>query len=83
MGLDCSFFGNSCAYEYPNIIKTRDMQLIQQANDFLNGPNMIGNPRLHGRCDAKSLMDSSEIVKHEMQGHGMGLVLDLFAKRIG
>ena len=39
--------------------------------------NMIRNARLHGRGDAKRLMDFREVVEHEMERHGVGVVLDL------
>ena len=38
---------------------------------------MIRNPRLHGWRDAESLMDSSEIVKHEIEGKCVDMILNL------
>jgi hypothetical protein len=39
-------------------------------------------PRLHSWRDAESLMDSSEIVKHEIQREGMDMVLNFLGMRI-
>lgn len=44
---------------------------------------MIGYSGLHCRGDSQRLMNPGEIVVHEVEGHGMGLVFYLLAERIG
>ena len=40
---------------------------LGESSRLISRPHMIGESRLHGWRDAESVMDSSEIVKHEMQ----------------
>lgn len=44
---------------------------------------MIGYSCLHRRGDSQCLVNPGEVVVHEMQRHGMGLVFDLLAKGVG
>ena len=43
---------------------------------------MVGNPRLHRWRDSQRLMDSPEVVVHEVECHGMFQVLNLLGKRV-
>jgi hypothetical protein len=55
---------------------------ISQRNDFLNRRDMIGDPGFHRGRDAQGLMDTSEVVVHVEQRHGMAMILNLLAERI-
>ena len=44
---------------------------------------MIGYSRLHCWGDSERLVNPGKVVMHEVEGHGMGLVLDLFTEGIG
>jgi hypothetical protein len=60
------------------------LRRIEQTNNFLNRPYMTSNPRLHGWRDAESWMDSSEIVKHEIEREFLeGLVCCTAARQQG
>jgi hypothetical protein len=50
----------------------------EEPDDFFDAPNVIGNARFHCRGNAKRLMDAPEVVVHEVECHGCGVVLDLF-----
>ena len=50
---------------------------VDQPHQFLNLPNMIGQPGLHGRCDPQCLMDPAVIVVHEVQRDIVGVILRL------
>lgn len=56
---------------------------IEQRNNFFDRPDMISYPRLHGRSDAESLMDTGEIVKHKVERNSVDMVLYLLGVRIG
>ena len=44
---------------------------------------MICNAGLHGWCHSQCLMNPAEVVVHEVDGHGVGLVINLLAEPIG
>lgn len=48
-----------------------------QSGDVGEGPYMISHTGFHSRGDTKRLMNFREVVEHEMQGHGVGVVLYL------
>ena len=55
---------------------------IQQRHQFLKLPNMIAQPGLHRRGYAKRLVNPAVVVVHEVKRHHLGVILDLFGKRI-
>jgi hypothetical protein len=53
----------------------RELWLSSEQRDyFLNLPNMIGQPGLHGRCNAKRLADPAAVVVHEVKGNVVGSI---------
>jgi hypothetical protein len=48
--------------------------LIQQPHQFLNLPNVIGQPGLHGGRDAKRLVDPAVVIVHEVKGNDVGVI---------
>src|SRR5450432_725980 len=53
-----------------------------QANQFFDIPNMIRQSRFHGRRNSERLVYSAKVIVHEMQGHGMTVILNLFRKAV-
>jgi len=51
--------------------------LLQQLNDILNLPKVIGDSSLHSGRDAQALVNPNKVVVHEMQGDGVLKVFDL------
>jgi hypothetical protein len=57
--------------------------LVQEREQFVETPNVIGTPRFHCWRDAERLMDSAEVVVHVMKRDRCFQILNLFRKRIG
>jgi len=57
--------------------------LIEQGRQFLNLPNMIGQPRLPGWRNAERLVNPAVVVVHEVNGNHRLVVLNLFAECVG
>lgn len=52
---------------------------FKQIHEFFDTPNMVCRTRFHGGRDAQCLVNTAEIVVHKIQGHGMTVILNLFA----
>ena len=50
----------------------------RQRSYFFQGPNVIRHANRHGRRNPQRLMDAAKLVVHEVQRHGVRMVLDLF-----
>lgn len=55
---------------------------INQCNNFVNRPDVIGDARLHRWRHAEALMDASEIVIHVMERQHVLVVLHLFTEAV-
>jgi len=52
----------------------------QQVHDFLNAPHVVRYASFHRGRHAQRLMNPPEVVIHEVECHGGGMILDLFEK---
>ena len=50
---------------------------IRYKHQFFDAPNVIRDTGFHGRSDTQRLVDSTEIVMHEVQRHCPTVLLDL------
>lgn len=57
--------------------------LGDQVDDFIKAPDVVCDPRLHGRRDPERPVDAAEIVVHEVQADRVHVVLDLLAEPVG
>ena len=57
-----------------------DEALVEQPDDVLDRPHVIGQAGLHRWRDAQRLVNAREVVVHEVQGHGGGVVLELLTE---
>src|ERR1700683_2134615 len=67
--------------------KARSRRSVQslgfsQGCDFSERPDVIGDPRFHRGRHAQALMDSGEIVMHEMKCDGGFVILNLFGEAV-
>jgi len=60
------------AFGFSSLMRAR--MLSDQPYQFLNLPNMIGQPGLHGWCNPQSLVNPAVVVMHEVQGDVVGVV---------
>ena len=54
----------------------------QQGDDFLSCLDMVRNASVHRRRHADRLVDAAEVLTHEIERYGGGMVLHLLAERI-
>jgi hypothetical protein len=59
----------------PGLYSCISMFLIQQGNHFIQAPNMIADPCLHGWGNAQGLMNPAEVVMHVMERNRMLQIL--------
>lgn len=50
---------------------------LNQRGQIFDFPNVLGKSGLHGWRNPQRLVDTAEIVVHEMQGDVVGVILDL------
>lgn len=56
---------------------------VQQPDDFLHVPNVIGKPSLHRGRDPKRLMHPAKVVVHHVQVDRRLVVQELLGKGVG
>lgn len=55
---------------------------IHYRHQLFDAPNVVGDTSFHGGCDTECLVDSTEIVVHEVERHGPTVVLDLLREGV-
>jgi hypothetical protein len=54
----------------------------RERRDFVNAPYVVRDSGFHCGSATQRLMNSAEVLIHEVQGHLISMVFDLFAERI-
>ena len=57
--------------------------LRQKRNQFIHGPDVIGNTGLHCWRNPQGLMDAAEVVMHKVESYGVCVILHFFAESVG
>jgi len=67
----------------PNpLLQDHDTFVVDQSDDILDGPYVVGDLRLHCGRDAQGLMDAAEVVIHVVQRDMMRMVLKVLGECI-